>query len=122
MTGCLAIDSEATANCLNLVAGVAGLSIVVIVMGFTRLMLSRGVFGALDALGIERGREPEQAPAREMRQQERVRAPFIEPLDVAFEQRLALGAGERPVRDRLGRIGLHGVAKGDVMIDAVAEL
>src|SRR5262245_11128125 len=116
------MDSEQTANCLNFAADTAGFSIVVIDMAFTRLMMARGVFGALDALGIERGRQPEQAPAGGVRQQERVRAPFVELPDVALEQGLALLVGQRPVPDRVRGIGLHRLAERDVVIDAMTEL
>src|SRR5215475_6851232 len=57
-----------------------------------------------------------------MREQERMRAPFVKPADVALEQRLALGIGERPIRDCGSGIVLHGFAEGDVVKHPVAEL
>src|SRR5215470_10778454 len=57
-----------------------------------------------------------------MRQQERMRAPLVKPANVTLEQRLALGIGERPVGDSGSGIALHGLAKGDVVKHAVAEL
>src|SRR5438045_7692143 len=57
-----------------------------------------------------------------MGEQERMRAPFVEPVDIAFEQCLALGGGERPVRDRGHGVALHGLAEGYIVKYAVAEL
>jgi len=89
---------------------------------FSSMSFSVRVAGALDALGIHGGCEAKQAPAREMGEQERMRAPFIEAADVAFEQRFALIVGEWPIRDGGGRVLLHGLPKGDIMKHAVAEL
>src|SRR5436309_1980814 len=92
------------------------------IVGTSHSKRSAGILGVADTLGIERGCHSEQVPAGDVPEQERMHARLVEPLDVARQQSFAFRLAERPVGNRLFGIGFHRLAKGSVVIEAMAEL
>src|SRR5690242_18271856 len=75
-----------------------------------------------DAFAVDRRGEPEQIPARQVGEQERMAAVLEQPGDVAGEQRLAFVVSEIARRDGGGWISLDRVAERAVVQRVAADL